>query len=109
MKYLKGVFDTRRRALCGVLVASCLVLIATHFYAYGQNKSDFPDGFDAVQAAPRSHRVVFENAFVRVLEVSVLPGHLEVIETKFHGLVTRSRLVFTNGSVRRQPVQPESR
>jgi len=53
---------------------SCLVLFARHFYAYAQDKSDFPDGFDAVQAAPKSHRVVFENAFVRVLEVNVLSG-----------------------------------
>jgi hypothetical protein len=27
---------------------------------------------DAVRTAPKSHRVVFENAFVRVLEVSVV-------------------------------------
>jgi len=36
-----------------------------------QEKSDFPDGYDAVQAAPKSHKVIFENAFVRVLEVTV--------------------------------------
>src|SRR5208337_2045383 len=35
-----------------------------------KDKSSFPDGFDAVQAAPKSHRVILENAFVRVLEVS---------------------------------------
>jgi hypothetical protein len=35
--------------------------------------SGFPDGFDAVQAAPASHRVIFENALVRVLEVTVPP------------------------------------
>ena len=34
----------------------------------------FPDGFDAVEAAPKSHQVIFENAFVRVLEVSVSPN-----------------------------------
>jgi hypothetical protein len=74
MKNQKGLFDTRRRALCVVLVASCFVLFAKHFCAYGQDKSDFPDGYDAVQAAPKSHTVIFENAFVRVLEVKVSPG-----------------------------------
>jgi predicted metal-dependent enzyme (double-stranded beta helix superfamily) len=39
-----------------------------------RNMMDFPEGYDAVQAAPNSHRVLFENAFVRVLEVSVAPG-----------------------------------
>ena len=74
MKDRKGLFDTRRRALCVVFVVSCVVLFARHYCVYGQTKSDFPDGFDAVQAAPKSHKVVFENAFVRVLEVSVSPG-----------------------------------
>jgi hypothetical protein len=68
----KGLFDTRRRGLCAVLVVSCLVLLARHFYAYGQDESGFPDGFGAGQAASKSHRVIFENAFVRVLEVGVL-------------------------------------
>ncbi|HLX83422.1 MAG TPA: hypothetical protein VKR59_05970 [Terriglobales bacterium] len=70
----KSPVYTRRRALCAALAVGCLVLFARHFYAYAQEKSDFPNGFDAVQAAPKSHRVVFENAFVRVLEVSVSPG-----------------------------------
>jgi hypothetical protein len=74
MKSQKGLFDTRGRALCGVLVASYVVHFSKHSYAYGQNKSDFPDGYDAVQSAPNTHRVIFENAFVRVLEVKVLPG-----------------------------------
>ena len=56
-----------------LLSVSFLVLFAGYFYAYGQDKSGFPDGFDAVQAAPNSHKVVFENEFVRVLEVTVPP------------------------------------
>jgi len=47
-------------------------MLAGYFYAYGQDKSEFPDGFDAVQAAPNSHKVIFEK-FVRVLEVTVPP------------------------------------
>ena len=41
--------------------------------AFAQDKSDFPDGYDAVQAAPVSHKVVFENELVRVLEVTIPP------------------------------------
>src|SRR6201996_3306427 len=52
---------------------SVLLLSAWSFYAHGQSKSDFPDGYDAVQAAPDTHKVIFENEFVRVLEVSVPP------------------------------------
>jgi len=74
MKNQKGLFYTRRRALCAALAVSCLVLFARDFYVYGQDKSDFPDGYDAVRAAPKSHKVVFENVLVRVLEVSVSPG-----------------------------------
>src|SRR5262249_29381275 len=56
-------------------VALCSVaLVASKLHARGQEKSEFPDGFDAMQVAPDSHKVVFENAFVRVLEVSVPPA-----------------------------------
>ncbi len=46
----------------------CAVLIA-----FGRDASDFPDGFDAVQAAPASHKVIFENGLVRVLQVTIPP------------------------------------
>lgn len=55
------------------VVTVALVMLAGRFYLYGQDKSGFPDGYDAVQAAPNSHRVIFENAFVRVLEVTMPP------------------------------------
>lgn len=35
---------------------------------------EWPDSLDAIIAAPNSHRVVFENDQVRVLEVIVEPG-----------------------------------
>jgi hypothetical protein len=35
---------------------------------------DFPPGYDAVTAAPDSHRVIFENELVRVLEVTMPPA-----------------------------------
>src|SRR5271157_3229357 len=64
----------RKRRVLLATSALLLGLFIVHFAVYGQDKSSFPDGFDAVQAAPKSHRVVFENAFVRVLEVSVVAG-----------------------------------
>jgi len=47
-----------------------LLALAGSFYVYGQDKAVIPDGFDAMQAASKSHRVIFENALVRVLEVN---------------------------------------
>lgn len=73
MNRLKSVLNSRKRGFAVVLLASSLALFAWDFYAYGQNKSDFPDGYDAVQAAPNSHKVIFENAFVRVLQVTIPP------------------------------------
>jgi len=57
-------------ALCALF----LCLITAQHYLYGQSGRDgFPEGYDAVKAAPASHKVVFENAFVRVLQVTLPP------------------------------------
>jgi hypothetical protein len=57
-----------------IACAVCLGLFAAHHYLYGQSEgAGFPERFDAVQAAPASHKVVFENAFVRVLQVTLPP------------------------------------
>jgi hypothetical protein len=50
------------------------VIFAGHFYLQAQDKDGFRGGYDAVQAAPKSHRVIFGNAFVGVLEVTMPPG-----------------------------------
>ena len=42
-----------------------------------QDKTGFPEGFGAAEAAPQSHKVLFENTFVRVLQVQVAPGTKE--------------------------------
>lgn len=36
-----------------------------------------PDQYDAVAAAPKNHKVLFEDSHVRILEVTVQPGELE--------------------------------
>ena len=73
MKQSKRLLRARKLVLIALFSASSLAVLGRYFYAYGQDKSGFPDGFDAVQAAPNSHKVIFENEFVRVLEVTVPP------------------------------------
>ncbi len=70
MKSGKGFFAANKRRFAVTLVV-LFALLAGGFYLYGQDKSGFPDGYDAVQAAPATHKVIFENALVRVLEVTV--------------------------------------
>ena len=56
------------------MVATFLIAIcARQALGLTQNEADFPQGYDAVTAAPGSHRVIFENALVRVLEVTMPP------------------------------------
>jgi hypothetical protein len=55
-------------------VALLIAICARQALGHGKaDLSDFPDGYDAVTAAPNSHRVIFENALVRVLEVTMPP------------------------------------
>jgi hypothetical protein len=51
------------------LIATC----ARQALGIAQSEADFPQGYDAVTAAPASHRIIFENALVRVLEVTMPP------------------------------------
>jgi hypothetical protein len=57
----------------GLFAVGLIVIYAWRVVAASESKSDFPDGYDAVQAAPDSHKVLFENALVRVLEVPIPP------------------------------------
>ena len=83
-----------------------------------QDKSGFSDGYDAVQAAPNSHKVIFENALVRVLEVTVPPSG--VTEPMHHhrwpgfflswdtgGKTPHVRYHTGNGSIRDEPSREE--
>ena len=67
-------FLARRLILATLLIAGALGLYAGHAYLQAEVKSGFPDGFDAVEAAPRSHKVIFENEFIRVLQVVLPPA-----------------------------------
>ena len=74
MKRPQKLLRVVRQGLSAIAVIGVLSVWTWHFYAYGQDKSGFPDGYDAVQAAPNNHKVIFENAFVRVLELNEPPG-----------------------------------
>jgi hypothetical protein len=47
---------------------------AWHAFGGAADTAGFPEGYDAVRIAPASHRVIYENALVRVLEVTVPPA-----------------------------------
>jgi hypothetical protein len=95
------------------LVLCSFVLLAGRSYPLGQDKTGFPDGYDGVQVAPKSHRVLFENAFVRVLEVTVPPGTKEPMHHHrwpslflwwdTEGRTTHQRSCTADGTVRDHP------
>lgn len=60
----------------GRIIAGCVLATAAVWgvLVAAADQSGFPDGYDAVIAAPQSHRVIFENSLVRVLEVTIPPA-----------------------------------
>lgn len=67
----RSVGNTTRRRILAALATVIPTFIAPRGVADSGDQSGFPAGYDAVQAAPNSHRVIFENSIVRVLEVTV--------------------------------------
>jgi hypothetical protein len=63
--------DSGRRRFLGTIGSALLAFLITSRTSLAQVNSGFPDGYDAVQAAPGSHKVLFENKLVRLLEVTV--------------------------------------
>ena len=66
---MKTLQATRRSVLASL--GTVLPALISFHRTDAQDKSGFPEGYDAVQAAPGSHKVLFENAAVRVLQVTV--------------------------------------
>jgi len=64
----------RTKGCVGFAALGFAALCAWRVHAGASDASGFPDGYDAVQAAPDSHKVIFENALVRILEVTVPPN-----------------------------------
>ena len=78
MSFTISSLSSRSRILGALSATILMALCAGQLLALAQDKSGFPAGYDAVQAAPNSHKVIFENALVRVLEVTMpLAGKTE--------------------------------
>ena len=58
----------RRLMLCALLVAAAVVLVRTQSAG---------DALDPLRVAPDTHKLAFENTFLRILEVRVPPGKTE--------------------------------
>jgi quercetin dioxygenase-like cupin family protein len=69
-----------RKRLC---LATAGLVIAVTAFVRTQSKDD---PLDAVRAAPDTHKIAFENTFVRVLDVHVPPGSIEKRHHHPHGL-----------------------
>ena len=66
-----------------------VVLTAIGAIVVGVTLSGFHQGadpLDPVRVAPETHKIAFENMFVRVLEVRVPPGSIEKRHRHPHGL-----------------------
>ena len=67
-------FVAVRTAVIAAVVVVVVGLAGVGWLVHGQDAAGFPKGFDAVEAAPGSHHVVYENAMVRVLQVTLPPA-----------------------------------
>jgi quercetin dioxygenase-like cupin family protein len=66
------------------LVAAAVVCIGTAAVVFARQAAG--DALDPVRVAPDTHKVAFENAFVRVLEVHVPAGSIEPRHRHPHGI-----------------------
>jgi hypothetical protein len=65
----------RQAVISGVIILVTLMVAgAVRTQEVMADSNGFPNGCDAVQAAPGSHKVIFENAFIRVLQVTLPPA-----------------------------------
>ena len=71
---------TRKLIVLGVVVTASVSTAAL------AGRQATADALDPVRVAPDTHRVAFENTFVRVLEVHIPPGKIEPRHRHPHGL-----------------------
>lgn len=86
-----------------ILATAALVITITAFVGAllhasrdGGEAQSKDDPLDAIRAAPDTHKLAFENAFVRVLDVRVPPGSIEKRHRHPHGL----SVYFTDWTVK---------
>jgi len=89
-----------------LIFASAGIVIAVTAFAGTQSKDD---PLDAVRAAPDTHKVAFENAIVRVLDVRVPPGSIEKRHRHPHGLSVYFSDWEAKGTIDGKPAQVNSR
>ena len=78
MSNRKSADELGRRKFLATIGSALPIFFTSARMSLAQDKSGFPNGYDAVQGAPNSHKVIFENKLVRVLEVTVpAPGKTE--------------------------------
>ena len=70
------------RKIVVVTAVGAMVVAAVAVSAFHQGD----DALDPVRVAPDTHKVAFENMFVRILEVRVPPGSIEPRHRHPHGL-----------------------
>jgi hypothetical protein len=62
-------------------VAALAFILGMAVSARGNPFGSLPDSMDALTAAPKNHRVLYEDDHVRVIEVTVQPGETENLHT----------------------------
>ena len=62
-------------------VRECLSRPSRHVGLAAMEGWPWPDSLDALQAAPESHRLLFESDVVRVLETTIPPGETTPVHT----------------------------
>ena len=67
-----------------LLASAAVVLVAAVAVAAGPQPAN--DALDPVRVAPDTHKIAFENAFLRVLEVRIPAGKIEPRHRHPHGL-----------------------
>ena len=66
-----------------LVLATAMTLVAATAFSRAQQTND---ALDPVRVAPDTHKIAFENAFVRVLEVHIPAGQIEPRHRHPHGL-----------------------
>lgn len=98
------------------LVAAFLVAVAAAFAAgaWAQQQassSPFPPFLDAVAAAPKNHKVLYEDESIRFLEVTVRPGEKENLHAHQWSsvfIVDRVQPLLTNYTANAKAAVPRS-
>jgi quercetin dioxygenase-like cupin family protein len=77
---MKGAPIVTRKSFA---LAAVMIVIAATALSRAQSTGD---ALDPVRVAPDTHKVAYDNAFVRVLEVHIPPGSIEPRHRHPHGL-----------------------